>query len=156
LIEFVPYNHPLLRFISSSLTTFPHISAHQTPIIENLVATFSLTHKAYSLYSFTKKASFYHLLEGKDVGKRGLEGSMARLSKSCAEITLGGPVKILGNLKMNLKDADEQLSTRDFYAKVIERSGEDGQTYVVHFTSVPPEVSAYFQSHRQHAKPAAI
>jgi len=34
---------------------------------------------------------------------------------------------------------------------VIERSEENGQTYVIRFTSVPPEVDAYFQSHRQHA-----
>jgi len=93
----------------------------------------------------------YMVLEGKDVGKKGLEGSVARLSKNCAEITLGGPVEILTNLKMNLRGVDEKLSVRDFYAKVIERSGENGLTYVVRFTSVPPEVDAYFQSHRQHA-----
>jgi len=93
----------------------------------------------------------YMVLEGKDVGKKGLEGSVARLSKNCAEITLGGPVEILTNLKMNLRGVDEKLSARDFYAKVIERSGENGLAYVVRFTSVPPEVDAYFQSHRQHA-----
>jgi len=93
----------------------------------------------------------YMVLEGKDVGKKGLEGSVARLSKNCAEITLSGPVKILTNLKMNLRGVDKKLSVKDFYAKVIERSGENGLTYVIRFTSVPPEVDAYFQSHRQHA-----
>jgi len=98
----------------------------------------------------------YTVLEGKDVGKKGLQGSVARLSKNCAEITLGEPVEMLTNLKMNLGDVDENLSVRDFYGKVIKRSEEKEQTHVVHFTSVPPEVDAYFQALRQHAaKPAA-
>jgi len=96
------------------------------------------------------------VLEGKDVGKKGLEGFIVRLSKTWAEITLGEPVEMLTNLKMNLGDVDENLSVRDFYGKVIKRSEEKEQTHVVHFTSVPPEVDAYFQALRQHAaKPAA-
>ena len=98
----------------------------------------------------------YTVLEGKDVGKKGLEGFIVRLSKTWAEITLGEPVEMLTNLKMNLGDVDENLSVRDFYGKVIKRSEEKEQTHVVHFTSVPPEVDAYFQALRQHAaKPAA-
>ena len=93
----------------------------------------------------------YTILEGKDVGKEGLKGSVIRLSKNCAEISLGVQVEILANLKMNLAEVDEKLAARDFYGKVMERSGQDGQTHVVRFTSVPPEVDAYFQSHRQHA-----
>lgn len=93
----------------------------------------------------------YTILEGKNVGKKGLEGTVVRLSKNCAEIILIGSVEILTNLKMNLRDVDETLSARDFYAKVLERSGENGQACLARFTSVPPEVDAYFQSHRQHA-----
>jgi class 3 adenylate cyclase len=93
----------------------------------------------------------YTILEGKDVGKKGLKGSVLRLSKNSAEVALDGPVKLLTNLKMNLGDVDEKLAARDFYGKVIESSGENGQTHMVRFTSIPPEVDAYFQSHRQHA-----
>jgi class 3 adenylate cyclase len=93
----------------------------------------------------------YTILEGKDVGKKGLQGSVLRLSKNCAEITLHEPLEILTNLKMNLADVDEKLGARDFYGKVIEGIGENGEAHVVGFTSVPPEVDAYFQSHRQHA-----
>jgi hypothetical protein len=74
-----------------------------------------------------------------------------RLSKKCAEIVLGEPVEILTNLKMNLGDVDENLAMKDFYGKVIEHSGNHEQIHTVRFTSVPPEVDAYFQSHRQHA-----
>ena len=93
----------------------------------------------------------YTLLEGKDIGKKGLEGSVLRLSKKSAEIDLNEPIEPLTNLKMNLGGVDEKLSARDFYGKVIERSWENRQTHVVRFTSVPPEVDAYFQALRQYA-----
>jgi adenylate cyclase len=93
----------------------------------------------------------YSVLEGKDVEKKGLQASVVRLSKKCAEIILDVPVELLTNLKMNLGDVDQKLSVRNFYGKVIERSEKNGQTHVVRFTSVPSEVDAYFQSHLQHA-----
>jgi hypothetical protein len=96
------------------------------------------------------------VLEGKNVGKKGHEGSVIQLSEKTALIALDEPLEPLTNLKMNLGDVDEKLSARDFYGKVIERSRENGQAHVVRFTSVPPEVDAYFQSHRQHTvKPTA-
>ena len=99
----------------------------------------------------------YTVLEGKNARKKELEGSMVRLSKKCAEISLGGTVSLLTNIKMNLRDVDEQLSTRHFYGKVIKRSGKRGLTQLVRFTSVPPEIDAYFQAHLQYAaKPHAI
>lgn len=56
----------------------------------------------------------------------------------------------------NLEDVDEKLSAGDFYGKVVKHLGEKDEAHVVHFTSLPPEVDAYFQSHRQHAtKPVA-
>jgi adenylate cyclase len=91
----------------------------------------------------------YTLLAGKDVGKKESQGSLVRLSKNSAEMTLGDRVDVLTNLKMNLADVDEKLSARDFYGKVMERSGNKGRTQLIRFTSVPPEVDAYFQAHRQ-------
>jgi len=97
----------------------------------------------------------YMVIKGKDIGEKGLKGFVVRLSKNCAEITLGASVDMMTNLKMNLGDVDEKLSARDFYGKVIRHSGEIRQNHVVRFTSIPPEIDAYFQSHRQHAvKPA--
>jgi class 3 adenylate cyclase len=93
----------------------------------------------------------YTVLEGKDVGRKGLGGSIVRLSKNCAEIIFSGPVEIFTNLKMNLGDVDEKLSAKDFYGKTIQLSEANTETYVVRFTSVPPEVDGYFQALRQHA-----
>jgi adenylate cyclase len=118
----------------------------------------ALEGKAPALVTLARQIPLrYTVLEGKDVGKKKREGSLIRLSKTLAEITLHAPVEVLTNLKMNLGDVDENLSVRDFYGKVIKRSEEKEQIHVIRFTSVPPEVDAYFQSHRQHAlKPEGV
>ena len=56
---------------------------------------------------------------------------------------------------MNLDDVDEELGAKDFYGKVIEQPVEHQSAHLVRFTAIPPEVSAYFQSHRQHAVKSA-
>jgi class 3 adenylate cyclase len=88
----------------------------------------------------------YTVLEGKKVGKKGLEGSVFRLSKKCAQIFLDGSLEVLTNLKMNLQDVDEKLSMQDFYGKVIERSQKEDFSHLVRFTLIPPAVDAYFQA----------
>jgi len=93
----------------------------------------------------------YAVLVGKDVGKKALEGFIVKLSKNCTEITMVTPVDMMTNLKMNLGDVNEKLSARNFYGKVIKRSGEKEKNHVVYFTSVPPEVDSYFHAFRQHA-----
>jgi adenylate cyclase len=93
----------------------------------------------------------YKVLEGKTVRKRQLDGSVIRLSKKCAEILLDKPAEMLANLKMNLKDVDENLADKYFYGKVIEYAGTDEKISLIRFTAVPPEIDAYFQSHRQHS-----
>jgi adenylate cyclase len=93
----------------------------------------------------------YTLLEAKNIGGKKLEGFVFRLSKKCAEITLTEPLSLLANLKMNLGDVDEGLAAKDFYGKVIEQFGKQGNNYLVRFTAVPPEISAYFQALRQYA-----
>ena len=89
--------------------------------------------------------------DGKDIGEKGLQGSLIRLSKRCADIELSDPVELLSNLKMNLAGVDENLSGRDFYGKVIKRLGEGEPIHTVRFTAVPPEVDSYFQAFQKHA-----
>jgi adenylate cyclase len=92
----------------------------------------------------------YSILEGKDVRMKELEGSIKRLSKKCAEIALDRPLRILTNLKINLEDVSERLSVRDFYGKVTKHLPENESSHVIRFTSLPPEVDAYFQAHLHH------
>ena len=107
----------------------------------------ALDSKDQAMVTLTRQIPLrYTVLEGKDVGKKGLEGSVVRLSKKCAEITLDGPISVLTNLKMNLVEVDEKLAGRDFYGKVIKRSGGKGSTQLIRLTSLPPEVDAYFQA----------
>jgi adenylate cyclase len=93
----------------------------------------------------------YTMLEGKIVGGKELNASVVKLSKNCAEITLAEPISVLTNIKMSLKDVDEKLSTKHFYGKVIESHANRGPAQLVQFTSVPPEVDAYFQALLQYA-----
>ena len=93
----------------------------------------------------------YTVLEGKDVGRKELEGFIVGLSKNCADIIFSGPIEIFTNLKMNLGDVDEKLSAKDFYGKAIQMLEANAQTYIVRFTSIPPEIDGYFQALRQHA-----
>jgi len=92
----------------------------------------------------------YTVLEGKDVGKKGLDAYVVKLSKNCAEINIDAQFEAMTNLKMNLADVDELLSVRNFYGKVMKSSGAKGKIKIVYFTSLPPEVNAYFQALRQY------
>lgn len=92
----------------------------------------------------------YAVLEGKHIGRKGLKGLVVRLSKRSADIVFDEPVELLTNLKMNLRDVYEALAVKDFYGKVMEHLGENRHSYLVRFTSVPPEVVSYFQAHQQH------
>ncbi len=94
----------------------------------------------------------YAMLEGKDVGREGLAGEVVRLSRNAAEVRLSSAPEPMSNMKMNLHDVDEALAVRNLYAKVIRGADGDARTYLVHFTSVPPEVDAYFQAHLRHAE----
>ncbi len=52
---------------------------------------------------------------------------------------------------MNLKEAFEELATKDFYGKMTEQLGKDGNSYLVGFSSVPLEVVSYFLAHQRYA-----
>jgi len=97
------------------------------------------------------------VLDGKEVGKKGLGGVIVRLSKKSAEITIDEPVDLMTNLKMNLGGLEDELAVKDFYGKVIESSGERQLTHLIRFTAVPPEMDYYFQALRRYdARPSAI
>jgi hypothetical protein len=92
----------------------------------------------------------YRLLESKNVKEEILSGSIIKLSKTDAEMALTHPVDIHTNLKMGLSDVDQGLSTKPFYGKVVQLSDENEMNCTVRFTSVPPEIEAYFQALRTH------
>jgi adenylate cyclase len=93
----------------------------------------------------------YTIFEGKGVGEKSSEGLVVKLSKKSAEIAFDKSVALFSNLKMNLRGVYEELAVKDFYAKVIERSERNRYSFVVRFTSVPPEIVSYFLAHQQYA-----
>jgi len=87
------------------------------------------------------------VLGGKHIGKQSIEGSIIKLSKKKAEIEIKDSIKLLSNLKLNLTNVDETLISKGFYAKVTEKETNEDNTYIkIQFTSMPSEISAYFQA----------
>ncbi len=95
---------------------------------------------------------YYSVVGGKTVGDRRLDGQVTRLSKKYAEVVTAAPVKLLTNLKLNLDDVEGNLCSKDFYGKVTGIVDNEKSRIVVNFTSIPPEVSSYFQAFRKYAE----
>lgn len=86
------------------------------------------------------------VLEGKSVGRKGLRGSIRQLSARSAGVSFAEPLRLMANLKMNFADLPEEMSKKDFYGKVVGHMQNNKESLIVRFTSVPPEISAYFQA----------
>lgn len=94
----------------------------------------------------------YALLAGKASAAAPHETVLARLSKTCAEIVPRGELSAMSDLRMNLIDVDGALAQREFYGKIVRAPAAPGEPAVVRFTSLPPEVDAYFQALRRCAR----
>jgi adenylate cyclase len=87
----------------------------------------------------------FTLLEGKHLGDAVCTGSLVKLSTKDGEVHSEHAVEPLSDIKIQLmSDKGEELPG-DLYAKVMGTLSEDSRGFAVHFTSVPPEVAAFFQ-----------
>ncbi len=93
----------------------------------------------------------YVAVDGKNVGNKQQQGFIDTLFDKGAEIEMAGALDLLTNVKLNLCDVSEELSSRDFYGKVIASADRHAFSYQVRFTSFSPETAAYFQALRQYA-----
>lgn len=93
----------------------------------------------------------YKKLEGKHIRDKSLRGFVVSLSRKGAEMILDGQLKQFNNIKMNLKGVYEELAGKDFYGKVIEVPKDGGNSFIIRFTSLPPEIVSYFLAHLQYA-----
>ncbi len=93
----------------------------------------------------------YTVLEGKYLEQAEQRGNILRLSPKSSEMRLKIALEPLTNLKLNLSDVSDDLARKDFFGKVIKHSDEDERIHFMRFTSVPPEVNAYFQALCQYA-----
>ena len=88
----------------------------------------------------------YTMLDGKYMGEGVFAGTILRLARKSGEMRLQAEVEPLTNLKLNLVDVSEELSSKDFYGKVMKHSEKDTKVSVVHFTALPPGIDGYFQA----------
>jgi adenylate cyclase len=86
-------------------------------------------------------------LEGKQVAGFACEGCLIRLSSAGADVRSAQCAEPLANLRLNLGVPEGASSAGDLYVKVIDHPSEPGVFRVV-FTSVPPEVDAFFRAAR--------
>jgi len=93
----------------------------------------------------------YSVVDGKYVGEGEQRGDILRLSPRSAEISLKIALEPHTNLKLNLSDVSDDLSKKDFFGKIIKDSHRNENCHILRFTSVPPEISAYFQAIYQYA-----
>ena len=108
----------------------------------------TLDREEMSLLSLVREVPVrYSVLEGsKYIGKGEQEGAILRLSSISAEIRLKSALEPLSNLKLNLSDVSDDLSEKDFFGKIIKDPLKKKRGRILRFTSVPPEIRAYFQA----------
>jgi adenylate cyclase len=93
----------------------------------------------------------YTLLDGKHIGNSLFKGSLVKISAQGAEVRANPENKFavpepLSNIKLNLLGFNNSSqSTEDVYAKVLEKSEENG-SFFIHFTAKPPDVETMLKA----------
>jgi adenylate cyclase len=87
----------------------------------------------------------FTLLDGKHLGDAVCTGSLVKLSTKNGEVRSEHAVESLSNIKIQLMSNNGEELPGDLYAKVMGSLSEGSPGFAVHFTSVPPEVAAFFE-----------
>jgi adenylate cyclase len=87
----------------------------------------------------------FTLLEGKQLGDALCTGSLVKLSAKDGEVRSDHAVEPWSNIKLQLMSNNGEELPGDLYAKVMGPIPEGSHGFAVHFTSVPPEVAAFFE-----------
>ena len=87
----------------------------------------------------------YTVLEGEHLGRIIYQGRFATLSARGGEIHADHPIAPWSNIKLRLMGHTGEAIRGDLYAKVLRHLPESPPGFYVHFTSVPPDVAAFFQ-----------
>ena len=85
----------------------------------------------------------YFVIDGKSVGDQKFEAAFVALSQKSAAVRAPSDVPALTNLKLHVRSSDGQWIPGDLYGKVLEAEAPRGATFVLHFTSSPPEVETF-------------
>jgi adenylate cyclase len=87
----------------------------------------------------------YTILEGKYLSEATSMGAIVALSTTGGEIYSDTPLALWSDMKIQLTDRYGERHLGNFYAKVMGYLPEEGAGFWVQFTSVPPEVTTFFQ-----------
>ena len=68
-----------------------------------------------------------------------------KLSAKDGEVRSDHAVESWSNIKLQLMSNNGEELPGDLYAKVMGARPEDAPGFVVHFTSIPPQVTAFFE-----------
>jgi adenylate cyclase len=87
----------------------------------------------------------FTLLEGKHMGDTLFTGSLVKLSAKDGEVRSDHAVEPWSNIKLQLMSSDGEELPGDLYAKVMGALTQNVPGFVVHFTSIPPQVATFFE-----------
>lgn len=87
----------------------------------------------------------YTILEGTHMREEFYTGHLVKLSAKAAEVRTYQALEPWSNLKMKLSGRYGEDLAGELYAKVVGRLSKDRSGAAIHFTSVPPEIEAYFR-----------
>ena len=90
----------------------------------------------------------YVVVEGKHLSDATFTGQLVKLSENRGEIHAAQEVTLWSNLRLRLPTVHDGRGA-DIYAKVIGYPGEDHTRFMVHFTSIPPVLTAFFLAQGQ-------
>lgn len=88
----------------------------------------------------------YFVIDGKAVGDEAFRASFVALSAKAAAVNTGAKITPLTNLKLHVRRGNGQWIPGDLYGKVLDAEPPAGATFVVHFTSSPPEVETFVKA----------
>jgi adenylate cyclase len=92
----------------------------------------------------------FTILEGEHSTEEVFQGSLVKLSTTCAEFRSPQPVQLFNNLLIHLLPGGEQANRLgDIYAKVVAVSAHQQIEIGVRFTAIPPEAAAFLAYIRQ-------
>jgi class 3 adenylate cyclase/CheY-like chemotaxis protein len=97
----------------------------------------------------------YFVIDGKAIGDQEYKGSFVALSSKSAAVKAPMDVPALTNLKLHVRSTNGQWIPGDLYGKVLEAEPPSGATFVVHFTSSPPEVETFVKATLQELQEAS-
>jgi adenylate cyclase len=97
----------------------------------------------------------YTILDWQHLDKTVFTGSFVKLSAKEGEICSTSPVAPWSNIKVQLMSPNGEEIPGSLYAKVLKPLPESRPGFLVRFTSVPPEVAAFFQRYLDPVTPEA-